>query len=233
MNNLCRITYDTPGSPLSVVLTEASIRTTCNLSTYEPAFSEEIPFDRQSLAFKTIMRGSWLSDAINELASTSPETLTLVARMVDSKPYFALSSTGDLGSARVEFNNTPSSNANPSRSAPPFRPPPTNPADAPPPTLVLETFTLSSASPSFTASYKFSLIQKAARAMSVASKVSVRADTQGVLSLQFMIEVEAGKVSFVDFRFVPLVEEGEEGDEEEDVNMADGSHNEDGNSEED
>ena len=53
--------------------------------------------------------------------------------------------------------------------------------------------------------------------MSVASKVSVRADSQGVLSLQFMIEVEAGKLSFVDFRFVPLVEEGgeEEGDGEE------------------
>lgn len=50
--------------------------------------------------------------------------------------------------------------------------------------------------------------------MSVASKVSVRADSQGVLSLQFMIEVEVGKLSFVDFRFVPLVEDDgeEEGD---------------------
>jgi cell cycle checkpoint protein len=212
MNNLCRITYDKPGSPLSIIMTEASIRTTCNLSTYEPAFAEEIPFDRQSLAFKTIMRGSWLSDAINELASTSPETLTLVAKMVDNKPYFALSSTGDLGSARVEFNNTPSLNSS-------RRPPPTNPSSSEnaPPSLVLETFTLSSVSSSFSASYKFSFIQKAVRAMSVASKVSVRADSQGVLSLQFMIEVEAGKLSFVDFRFVPLVEEGgeEEGDGEE------------------
>jgi cell cycle checkpoint protein len=205
MNNLCRITYGTPGSPLSIIMTEASIRTTCNLSTYEPAFADEIPFDRQSLAFKTIMRGSFLSDAISELASTSPETLTLVAKMIDNKPYFALSSSGDLGSARVEFNNTPSLNSS-------RRPPPTNPnnpasSENAPPSLVLETFTLSSISSSFSASYKFSLIQKAARAMSVASKVSVRADSQGVLSLQFMIEVEVGKLSFVDFRFVPLVED--------------------------
>ena len=74
------------------------------------------------------------------------------------------------------------------------------------------------------ASYKFSLIQKAARAMSVATKVSVRVDTQDVLSMQFMIEVDgsggsgsgdsAARVSFVDFRFVPLVEDDEEGEAE-------------------
>lgn len=47
--------------------------------------------------------------------------------------------------------------------------------------------------------------------MACASKVSIRGDGQGVLSLQFMVEVEGGGVSFVDFRFVPFVpEEGEE-----------------------
>ncbi|KAK7186288.1 hypothetical protein DPSP01_009320 [Paraphaeosphaeria sporulosa] len=205
MNNMCRIAYDAPGSPLSIILTEATIRTTCNLTTYEPAFSEEIPFDRQSLALKTIMRGTWLYDAVSELSSTSPEKLTLWARTRGRKPYFALSSSGTLGSARVEFNNTPTR-----------PPPPTNPpADAPPPPAnLLETFQLSDPTSTFRASYKFSLIQRAARAMSVATKVSVRVDEQGVLSLQFMIEVEAGKVSFVDFRFVPLVEEDEnEGDD--------------------
>jgi len=55
--------------------------------------------------------------------------------------------------------------------------------------------------------------------MSVATKVSVRMDDQGVLSLQFMIEVESGKVSFVDFRFVPLVED-DEGEGEGDETMA-------------
>lgn len=205
MNNMCRIAYDAPGSPLSVVLTEATIRTTCNLTTYEPAFSEEIPFDKHSLALKTIMRGTWLYDAVSELSSTSPEKLTLWARTRGRKPYFALSSSGTLGSARVEFNNTPTR-----------PPPPTNPpADAPPPPAnLLETFHLGDPTSTFRASYKFSLIQRAARAMSVATKVSVRVDEQDVLSLQFMVEVEPGKVTFVDFRFVPLVEEDEdEGDE--------------------
>lgn len=207
MNNMCRIAYDAPGSPLTIVLTEATIRTTCSLTTYEPAFSEEIPFDRQNLALKTIMRGTWLYDAISELSSTSPEKLTLWARTRGRKPYFALSSFGTLGSARVEFNNAPTR-------APP---PPANPNSgdaAPPASTLLETFQLSDPTSTFRASYKFSLIQRAARAMSVATKVSVRVDEQGVLSLQFMVEVEAGKVSFVDFRFVPLVEdEDEEADE--------------------
>ena len=59
--------------------------------------------------------------------------------------------------------------------------------------------------------------------MAVANKVSIRGDRQGVLSLQFMIELDengpshrpsrestgSGNVSFVDFRFVPLVDENE------------------------
>ncbi|KAF2637428.1 Rad1-domain-containing protein [Massarina eburnea CBS 473.64] len=211
MNNLCRILYMSPGGPLTVILTEATIRTSCDLTCYEAAFSEEIPFDRSSLAFKTIMRGGWLGDAIAELSSTSPEKLTLWARMKERKPYFALSSSGTLGSARVEFNNHVQSRAAPvpsSTSNPPGTPPP--------PASLLETFKLGSPSSPLKASYKFSLIQRAMRAMSAASKVSIRVDEQGVLSLQFMIEVEAGKLSFIDFRFVPLVEDdNEEGEGDE------------------
>ncbi|KAF2127964.1 DNA repair exonuclease rad1 [Dothidotthia symphoricarpi CBS 119687] len=225
MNNLCRITYATLGAPLSVILTEASIRTICDLTTYEPEYTDDIPFDRQSLAFKTIMRGNWLHDAISELSSTSPEKLTMYAKLIRGKSFFALTSSGTLGSARVEFNNEPQPSA--------YRTPaPTNTntntntnndaaADQTPANL-LETFQLSDPDSVLKSSYKFSLVQKAARAMSVATKVSVRVDTQGVLSMQFMIEIEggggpgaggaAGKISFVDFRFVPLVEDDEEGD---------------------
>ncbi|EDU47493.1 DNA repair exonuclease rad1 [Pyrenophora tritici-repentis] len=227
MNNLCRISYDGPGAPLAITLTEASIRTQCDLTTYEPEYSDEIPFDRQALALKVIMRGSWLYDAVQELSSTSPEKLTMYAKTVRGKPFFALSSSGTLGSARVEFNNQPQ---HPSA----FRTPASTNAHAggeanEPLTNLLETFQLSDPDTVLRSSYKFSLIQKAARAMSVATKVSIRADTQGVLSLQFMIDVEGGgsdgnggKISFVDFRFVPLVEdddddEGERGDADETI----------------
>jgi cell cycle checkpoint protein len=74
--------------------------------------------------------------------------------------------------------------------------------------------------------------------MALASKVSLRQDVQGVLSLQFMIEVgetgvggsregqsngampngsNGGRTSFVDFRFLPLVDEDNEDGAEDEV----------------
>lgn len=107
-------------------------------------------------------------------------------------PYFTLSSSGPLGSATVEFSKDPQ---------------------------LLETFQV----PRRTVkTYKYSLIKSASRAMSAATKVSVRTDEQGVLSLQFMIEVEGGGISFVDFRFVPYIPEDGEGDEDSEVGEAEG-----------
>lgn len=60
--------------------------------------------------------------------------------------------------------------------------------------------------------------------MAAATKVSIRGDNQGVLSLQFMIEMEGGQVSFVDFRFVPLVQDG---DEDEQIGSDAGLHEDD------
>ena len=49
--------------------------------------------------------------------------------------------------------------------------------------------------------------------MAIASKVSIRGDNLGVLSMQFMIEQEAGgAASFVDFRFLPLTTGSDEED---------------------
>jgi len=97
-------------------------------------------------------------------------------------PHFTLSSTGPLGSATVEFSKDPQ---------------------------LLETFQVPRRTVN---SYKYSLIKGASKAMSIATKVSIRTDEQGVLSLQFMIEVEGGGFSFVDFRFVPFIPEEGEGD---------------------
>ena len=99
-------------------------------------------------------------------------------------PYFTLSSSGPLGSATVEFSKDPQ---------------------------LLETFQVPRR---IVNTYKYSLIKGASRAMAIASKVSIRSDEQGVLSLQFMIEVDNGGFSFVDFRFVPFIPEDGEGEEE-------------------
>lgn len=100
-------------------------------------------------------------------------------------PYLGLSAVGHLGSASVEFSKGRD---------------------------LLETFSVAER---WNQSYKFEMIKAAAEAMRLASKVSVRGDEQGVLSLQFMVEVEGGGVSFVDFRFVPYLREDEDGEEDE------------------
>lgn len=95
-------------------------------------------------------------------------------------PYFTLSSSGPLGSAAIEFSKDPQ---------------------------LLETFQV----PRRTVNtYKYSLIKGVSKATALATKVSIRTDEQGVLSLQFMIEVEGGGISFVDFRFIPFILEGDE-----------------------
>ena len=63
--------------------------------------------------------------------------------------------------------------------------------------------------------------------MAVAEKVSIRTDAQGVLSLQFMVQLEGGHVTFVDFRFVPYVDEdGDAEAEETDEGEAEGEEEE-------
>lgn len=98
-----------------------------------------------------------------------------------SAPFFALSANGPHGSATVEFSKDPQ---------------------------LLETFQVPRR---VVNTYKYAFIKGASRAMAMATKVSIRGDENGVLSLQFMIEVEGGQVSFVDFRFVAYI--AEEGDE--------------------
>ena len=181
MAGICRLNYAGSGEPLCIIMEETGVTTTCELVTYEPEMQSEIPLQREALAQKIIMRADWLYDAINELSSTSPTRLTIVAS--PTPPYFTLSSTGPLGSATVEFSKDPQ---------------------------LLETFSV----PRRTVNtYKYPLIKAASRAMSMASKVSIRGDEQGVLSLQFLIEVDGGGVSFVDFRFVAYLPE--DGDEDE------------------
>ncbi|KAL8969833.1 MAG: hypothetical protein Q9183_001807 [Haloplaca sp. 2 TL-2023] len=106
-----------------------------------------------------------------------------------SAPFLLLSANGPLGSAAVEFSKDQQ---------------------------LLETFQV----PKRTINtYKHSLIKSASRAMQIASKVSMRGDEQGVLSLQFMVETEGGNVSFIDFRFVPLLPEDGEDEEAEEEDM--------------
>ncbi|KAI2602266.1 DNA repair exonuclease rad1 [Hypoxylon sp. NC1633] len=103
-------------------------------------------------------------------------------------PYLSLSSGGGLGGASVDFSSGRD---------------------------LLETFSIRDP---WVQNFKFDFVKSATEAMRIANKVSFRGDSQGVLSLQFMVELEGGAVSFLDFRFVPYAtqeNETESGDEDE------------------
>jgi len=103
-----------------------------------------------------------------------------------TKPFLSLSATGHLGSASIDFAKGRE---------------------------LLETFTVKD---KWAQSYRFDMVKAAGEAMKVASKVSLRGDKQGVLSLQFMVEVDGGGISFVDFRFVPFIRGEDDDDYDED-----------------
>ncbi|OKL60239.1 hypothetical protein UA08_04813 [Talaromyces atroroseus] len=238
----CTLQYSDVGSPFCITLSESGVTTTCELTTYEsddPTFGSaagevDIPLQRDAIVMKIIMRSSWLYNAISELDATTPTVLTISASSKKA-PFLTLSSSGGpFSESSVTFsteNETIEGDTH-YKSIGDNGPIASKRAKLAP--AVTETFQVnppSTMGPLVKESYRFALIRKAARAMAAATKVSIRGDIQGVLSLQFMIELgsdgkatsEAGvagvayprNVSFVDFRFVPLVGQEDEQQEEE------------------
>ena len=166
----------------------------CIRDRYDPEPKPDIPFNSERLAHKIIMRAAWLHDAIAELAATEPDHLTILAS--PDAPHFALSAVGPLGSATVAFSKDEFVGRDAGQ------------------VPLLETFHVPR---HVVNTYPFALLRAAARAMAVATKVSIRADIHGVLSVQLMVEIEGGGFTFVDFQFVPLVPQDEEGENETEV----------------
>ena len=225
LGGTCRISYAQVGSPLCITIQEGAVNTTCEINTYDVRGEDDddgsIPLDRNQLCLKVIMRSTWLHDAITELSGTNPEAVVLNASE-RSQPYLALEGEGGpFGDVTVDY--LPDAKTDPTPSVARSKKQP----------FVTETFSVTAPAGMhgrLKQKYKFDLLKKAGRAMSLASKVSLRQDLQGVLSLQFMIELGSngvkegsdrtgaegpgGKAYFVDFRFVPLID-GEDEDEDE------------------
>jgi cell cycle checkpoint protein len=248
LNRTCTLSYPRQGSPLCITLNEASVTTTCELTTYEldddvdPDSSPpdlDIPLQRDAIVFKIIMRSTWLHNAITELDSTAPTVMTLSASATRA-PFFALSASGGpFSESTVEFSIDKESDSgeNPMYKDVGESGQARQPRRGKLAPTVTETFQVQPppSKSRVTESYRFALVRKALRAMAVSSKVSIRGDRQGVLSMQFMVEHGEGaggdgssagagptrvggnstdNVSFVDFRFVPLVEGESESDDE-------------------
>ena len=100
ISGTCCFVYENEGA-LSIIIEESGVKTTANLVTYLPEMPDEIPFDREDLAFKIIMPARHLLDAMTELATTGTDKLSVTVSR--AQPYLLFSGQGELGSSSVDF----------------------------------------------------------------------------------------------------------------------------------
>lgn len=124
---------------------------------------------------------------LDALAELAPNSPTrLTVTASRREPYLRLAGSGPLGSSAVDFSRGRD---------------------------LLETFSVRER---WAQSFKFDIVRSASEAMRISSKVSLRGDGQGVLSFQFMVEVEGGGMQWLDFRFVPYLTRHEDDDDDDD-----------------
>lgn len=198
--SVCTLTYAGPGSPLVMSFREGrNMTTTCEFTTYETDDGEDDDYAENDgirlavddIVQKIIIRGDIMHDAFSELDGIGTSVLTVRASS-KIEPHFQLVSHGALGSTDLVFPNEkrvlesfvvvpPSSEAH-------HRPRSSAYHDEP--NIVISN------------NYSFDLIKMAKEAVALASKVSLRCDSKGVMSLQSLCEND-GRRSFIDFRFLP------------------------------
>lgn len=96
----CTLVYDAEQA-FKVTIEEGAVRTTAALTTYVPEAPEEIPFERDDMAFKIIMPARSLLDSLAEISPTAPSRLAV--SVTRSAPYLSLAGVGDLGSSAVDL----------------------------------------------------------------------------------------------------------------------------------
>ncbi|GAA5993436.1 hypothetical protein JCM10908_002189 [Rhodotorula pacifica] len=223
-----QLSYTGVGEPLVMLLEESGIVTRCEITTYVPEGLLDLAFNDDDKVQRLIIKSDWLSDALLEVPSSS-EKLSISFSPSDANedryrqrgrarprkrerrdagagegasdreeddeeeeeeeeevPLFRLESVGPMGSTEMDYSDDKD---------------------------VLEIFECEQA---LRNSYKYSHIMLTKHALNVSIKTSIRTDTHGLVSFQFMIpmstrgpkvSMKEGKIGFVEFLCVALDEE--------------------------
>ncbi|KAI0082857.1 Rad1-domain-containing protein [Panus rudis PR-1116 ss-1] len=177
-----RMTYQGPGYPLVLLISEDSNGpiATCEISTYEPEPTLELPFDSDDMQLKMILKSSWLQDNLSEL-HPSCEKLTIIgnpppapgkAPSTSAPPRLRIKATGTFGSSEMDYPNDKE---------------------------VLESCECN-AHVSFT--YRTQYVCRVLPALRNSTKTSIRIDGEGLLSVQLIIPSPRlkGPEAFTEFR---------------------------------
>ncbi|RMX51697.1 hypothetical protein pdam_00008113 [Pocillopora damicornis] len=194
-----KMCYAGYGSPLILTLEEGGILTDCSIQTQEPDETLDFDFSGADVLNKIIMKSECLKEAFSELDMTS-EVLQIL--MSPDNPYFRLSTFGYAGSTHVRFDDLSLS-----MSYSVFTP--QQESDFPKDSDMVESFECQQ-----TQTNRISLLKPSTKALQLSSKISIRMDGRGFLSMQYMIVNEDGQVCFVEYLCAPDEEVDEEDEDE-------------------
>lgn len=187
-----RMSWLGDGHPLKLFIAEDinGPTTTCEIATDGWEQGLDLPYDDSQTILKVILKSSWLRDALSEFDPTY-DKLTFIcsentggrSKKSSTKPLLRLCATGSFGSTEMDY-----------------------PDDR----EVLESFECVE---DVQVSYRLSLISRTLRVLQASTKTSLRIDTDGLLSLQFISPparrgTEADRSDgWIEFRCLPLEED--------------------------
>ncbi|KAN0059855.1 checkpoint clamp complex protein Rad1 [Thecaphora frezii] len=184
------LAYKGIGHPLTLqLMQDATVKTRCEIATYEAAFLTDLSFDPQALTGQVILSSDTLHTAFSELEAScsrigifvqppttdAPSSPTSDARMAPartrqhstaSRGKLCFKTVGDTGESEMEFPFVPSSSTNLGGG-------------------VMEKFLSTEESRMWW--YPFGLVGKVLSCLKSSIKTSLRIDQDGLCSLQFML----------------------------------------------
>lgn len=176
----CTFYYQGEGHPFILYFKEGgNLVTKCELDTFDMGDEAEyINLDKDNIVQQIITKGEILYDVLKELETMKTDIVTLQAQSLVS-PHYLLISRGDSGTTSISLPNEKA---------------------------VMETFDIAGGEHRNVIvknSYNFKLISKCLEALLLASRVSIRCDDNGIMSIQSMCPLDNNIQSFIDFRFHP------------------------------
>ncbi|KAL0947456.1 hypothetical protein HGRIS_013563 [Hohenbuehelia grisea] len=202
-----RMSYAGSGYPLMLIIAEEADgpTTACEITTFDPEPHLELPFNANETELKIILKSSWLRDALSELdpsfekltfiGNPPPESAAATGAQTSARrksaarsgalqpPMLRIQAVGGFGSIEMDYPNDRE---------------------------VLETFECAQR---VCFSYRAVHVTRALRALQNSTKTSLRIDSSGLMSLQFLMPspvprsrpgTKSGTEAFIDFKILPL-----------------------------
>ncbi|KXS12669.1 Rad1-domain-containing protein [Gonapodya prolifera JEL478] len=172
------LSYDEAASEVVVELSSSDCTIRAVLSTYDADDADDDELEETFREDPEISRFVIKSEWLKEAFQELDASSDRVTVLVSpEQPYFQISSSGMSGSAEIEY--------------------PKN-------TDIMESFSCQERS---LFSYKLSLLQPSLKALAMSSRIQIKTNSRGFVSMQHLVQVSETKQSFVSFTVAPLLDE--------------------------